>query len=254
MSKLLTMCIVAVMCVSSLGGGGHPPVSGHLEGSQSHAYLETLEALHRRGAGFSFLPEWQLSELLELLMWLQRGVGFGGDWTSPGLRTAMRGLRMTLAAFDGDLERFTALLGLSMHQPLILSVCSACYTNDSHVIVPARNQITFDSNPDLTSFLHETGHLVDYYLAQLLETGSTWWSERGLVGLGWFRQAHQSGEARLYYVDDEHDAPHSKYSPREDFADTFTAWVLARNGASLPRGWRLPSHRRLTLLATVLST
>lgn len=197
MSKLLTVCMVVVACVGSLGMGKHEPASGHPESSPVRAYLETLEAVNRYGAEFAFLSEWRLSELLELLTWLNRGLCFSGDWTSEGLKTALRGLRMTLAALGGDGNRLAALLGLSGHRPFVYRICATCYPNDSHVAAPARNQITFNSNPDLTSFLHEMGHLVDYYLAQALETESTWWSEAGLVGLGWFREAHQPGEANL---------------------------------------------------------
>jgi hypothetical protein len=254
MSKLLAMCTVVMICVAPLGAGGRAFPSANLERSQGHAHLETLEALHQRGVDFAFLSKWRLSELLDLLTWLNRGLWFQGDWTSDGLRTALRGLRMTMTALGGDLNRFTVLLGPSMHQPLVLKVCTDCYRTDSHLTVPWGHLVTFDSNPDLTSFLHETGHLVDYHLARVLETGSTWWSETGFVGLGWFRPAHQSGEASAYYLDDGCDAPHSEYSPSEDFADTYAAWVLVENGASLPRGWRLPSRRRLALLATMLAT
>ncbi len=213
------------------------------------ARLQTLAALRERGLDYAFLSHWSHAELLDLMTWLNRGIWFEGDWTSQGLRTALRGLRMTLAALDGDLNRVAAVLGISVSNSLVYRVCAVCYKGGSHYTLPWEHQVTFDSNPDLVSFLHETGHVVDYYLARGLETGSTWWSEVGLLGLGWSKQVHQSGEAGVYYLDSQGDAAHSEYSPSEDFADTYAAWVLAANGVPLPRGWRRPSGRRLVVLA-----
>jgi hypothetical protein len=74
----------------------------------------------------------------------------------------------------------------------------------------------------------------------------------GLLGLGWYLQVHHSGEPGAYYLDDEQDASHSTYNPREDFADTFAAWVLEQNDQPLPERWRPPSPRRTLTLVTIL--
>lgn len=197
------------------------------------------------------LTDLKPQELLSLVTWLRRGVWFEGDWSAQGLQTALRGLQMTLKAMGGNLEVTLAVLGITGHDQLSYAVCASCFPTGNHFSQPGQHQVTFDSNPDLTSFLHETGHVVDYYLARDLKTNARWWSEVGFLGLGWKKQVHQSGEAGVYYLDTEHDAPHSEYSPKEDFADTFAAWVLEENHQPLPRGWRNPSYRRVLMLATV---
>jgi hypothetical protein len=223
-----------------------------LEDGREQARLEALDTLQLLGCTYNFLSHWSVSELRDLIQWLHRGIWFEGDWTSQGLRTAMQGLQWTASAFDGDWSEMEALLGISASDPLVYRVCRACYDGSNHFSLPWEHQVTFDSNPDQTSFLHETGHVVDHFLTRSLETGTVWWSEAGLLGSGWREQVHPSGEAGPYYLDSEHDAPFSEHSPSEDFADTFAAWVLAQNGQPLPRGWRPPSERRMIVLATTL--
>jgi hypothetical protein len=213
--------------------------------------LEMWEAPQAPSFDSGVLAELQPPELLDLATWLNRGICFEGNWSAPGLRTAMQGLQLTLDALGGDLDLMAAVLGVSMRRGLVYRVCAACFDTGSHFSQPEHHTVTFDSDPDLISFLHETGHVVDFYLARGLRTNATWWSEVGFIGLGWEQQAHQSGEAGAYYLDTDQDAPHSEYSPREDFADTFAAWVLVENGRPLPAGWRSPSYRRVMVLATV---
>jgi hypothetical protein len=244
-----------------LPAGAEQPVhpadaAGHnlatLEDGQEQARLEALDTLQVLGCNYRFLPHWPLSELLDLIEWLHRGIWFEGDWTSQGLRTAIQGLQWTASAFDRGWSEMEALLGISTSTPLVYRVCQGCYDSANHLSLPWEHQVTFDSNPDRTSFLHETGHIVDHFLTGSVGTGTVWWSEAGLMGLGWNEQVHPSGEAGPYYLDSEHDAPFSEHSPSEDFADTFAAWVLARNGQPLPRGWRPPSERRMAMLITTL--
>jgi hypothetical protein len=283
-SKSLLLCILAMVCVAWVTGT--QPAAGQ-EGQQAVAaqryrlsrdrawnvrplpgrlpallpggpvqdpVLEAAEidplsaAQHLLGSDAGFLQTRRHLELIELTTWLQRGIRFEGDWSPAGVETALQGLEMTLAALGGNVELMVALLGVSPQDSLVYQVCAACYDTGSHFTQPEQYEVTFDSSPDLTSFLHETGHVVDYYLARRLRTGATWWSEVGFIGLGWKKQVHPSGEAGAYYLDTGQDAPHSEYSPREDFADTFAAWVLVENRHPLPHGWRLPSFRRVAIL------
>jgi hypothetical protein len=290
-SKSLMLCIVLMLCVACMPGepAGFGPavdlpgqlgkpigglrVAGGLVADQASLYLLTMPGTELAGMettgpaggwvpdgggtlkliGFkaSLLPQLEPNELVNLMTWLHRGIWFEGDWSVRGLRTALHGLHLTLSALGGNLDTMSAALGISPRDSLIYRVCADCFATGAHFSQPQQHRVTFDSNPDLTSFLHETGHVVDYNLARGLQSRSTWWSEVGFLGLGWKKQVHQSGEAGVYYVDTDHDAPHSEYSPKEDFADTFAAWVLEENYEPLPRGWRNPSYRRVLMLATV---
>jgi hypothetical protein len=224
---------------------------GNPEASPDDARLKAVAALRLLGFDLGSLSQEQLSDLQDLMIWLMRGIWFEGDWTPKGLRTATQGLQIILETLGGDPNEMSVLLGIFGSDKLIYRVCAGCYDGSSHFSFPEKHTVIFDSNPDLTSFLHETGHIVDYFLARGLGTGATWWSEDGLMGFGWGHATHKSGEAGFYYSDSWQDATYSRQSPREDFADTFAAWVLTTNGAPLPRRWRPPSERRLRLLEEV---
>jgi hypothetical protein len=213
--------------------------------------LDALQALRLVGFDTRVLSGWRMAEVADLMAWLQRGIWFEGDWSSEGLQTALQGLHMMLRALDDNPEELDAVLGTAGQGVLVYQVCAACYATGSHYSYPEQGQVTFDSNPDLVSFLHENGHIVDYHLARDLGLNTAWGSDVMLVGLGWHRQTHQSGEAGAYYLDNGQDAPHSEHSPREDFADTFAAWVLGQNHQPLPARWRTPSDRRALMLSTL---
>jgi hypothetical protein len=213
--------------------------------------LLMLQAQHLVGFDAGVLSGWRMAEVSDLMSWQERGIWFEGAWTSDGLRTALQGLQVTLRALDNHLDEMAAVLGTTDQRLLVYQVCEACYETGSHFSQPELGIVTFDSDPDLVSFLHETGHLVDYHLALGLDLDTTWGSDVMLMGLGWHLQVHQSGEAGAYYLDSEQDAPHSEHSPREDFADTFAAWVLEENRQPLPHRWRPPSNRRVLMLSTL---
>jgi hypothetical protein len=236
--------------------GGNPlrfvDPSGHCAGSPNdgkddacwQAYFQALGIL---GNDFAFLSQWLLADLTGLLGWLSRGIAFEGGWTSTGLSAAIGGLQLTLDALYGRWNVMAGLLGTSAGTPLTLRVCQTCLVGGSHFAEPWNHRITFDSNPDVTPLLHETGHSVDYYLADALQTGTEWWSQSGLIGLGWQKQVHQSWEAG-FFRSGVQDQSYSKANPLEDFADTWTAWVLGANGQPLPNDrwapWTAVSDRR----------
>jgi hypothetical protein len=280
MSKAVLLCIFVVLCLvctsqASMVHGGPPrPGPGGLAAGESpislwrifdathdaawsdvpvpDKVLDALQAQHLIGFDARVLSGWRTAEVADLMAWIERGIWFTGDWSSDGLRTVLQGLQMTLQALDNKPDVMAGLLGTRDQHILLYQVCQSCFASHSHYSHPDRGQVTFDSNPDLISVLHETGHVVDYHLAASLGLQTPWWSEVGLLGLGWYLQVHHSGEPGAYYLDDEQDASHSTYNPREDFADTFAAWVLEQNDQPLPERWRPPSPRRTLTLVTIL--
>jgi hypothetical protein len=202
------------------------------------------------GSGFDFLKQWSLDDLQRLLTWLERGIRFEGGWSSDGLYTALDGLDGILTAV-GSWDLMSALLGIHDGGSFTYLVDPAYFPNDgAHYAIPWEKKVVFDSNPDLTSFLHETGHIVDYYLEWYLDESATnfWWSETGLVGLGWNTLEIYG---TTYFVRSQDIGTYRSFttaSPIEDFADTFTAWVYEEMGHTLPAGWqRIQRDRRMTL-------
>jgi RHS repeat-associated protein len=216
------------------------------------AYYEATGIL---GSGFEFLAQWEEFELRSLLKWLGRGFNFTGTWTSQGMTDVRTALEWIENAMPDGWDTMAAAFGIEGGGSFTYDVCPTCYADGCHWAIPGRYQIVFDQgDPGITSILHETGHVVDYYLEAHLDlsTDSAWWSETGLLWVGWIRIPLWNSH---YYVysDANQDRAYSEANPMEDFADTFTAWVLDSNGQPLPGvGWRIPSLRRQNVLTTAL--
>jgi hypothetical protein len=200
-------------------------------------------------AGLETLPAGQPARLA---IWLERGIRFEGEtWDAHTVDLALTGLDTLLRRFDGDWDTLKPLLGLKANAWLVYdndtSKCSS--GSRANCARPWKGRIHFNtSSLTLQEFLHENGHVVDWFLQEERGTSGDWWSTTGLLGLGW---TLRSGEARLaqlpaedfeaMYDDAERDAPYSQASMQEDFADSFVAWVL---DPEPPEPYRALSPRR----------
>jgi hypothetical protein len=172
--------------------------------------------------------------------WLERGIRFeGATWDDHTVGLALTGLGTLLRRFAGDWDKLKHLLGLKANASLVYDDdTSKCPSGRrANCARPWKGRIHFNtSSLTLDEFLHENGHVVDWFLQKERGTPGDWWSTTGLLGLGW---TLRSGEAM--YDDAERDAPYSQASIQEDFADSFVAWVL---GPESPEPYRALSPRR----------
>ena len=192
-------------------------------------------------------------------LWLERGIRFeGATWDAHTVGLAMTGLDTILRRFDGDWDKLKPLLGLTANASLVYDDdTSKCPSGRrANCARPWKGRIHFNtSSLTLHEFLHENGHVVDWFLPKERGTPGAWWSTTGLLGLGWTPRFGEARLARLaaedyeaMYDDAERDAPYSQASMQEDFADSFVAWVL---GPQPPEPYRALSPRRHQALNVV---
>jgi len=200
-------------------------------------------------AGLETLPA---DRLAKLAVWLERGIRFeGATWDAHTVGLAMTALDITLRQFDGDWDKLKPLLGLKASASLVYDDdTSKCPSGRrANCALPWNGRIHFNtSSLTLNEFLHENGHVVDWFLQKEHGASGAWWSTTGLLGLGWTPRSDEARLARLpaedyeaMYDDAQRDAPYSQASRQEDFADSFVAWVL---GPKPPEPYRALSPRR----------
>ena len=200
-------------------------------------------------AGLETLPA---DRLAKLAVWLERGIRFeGATWDAHTVGLAVTALNITLRRFGGDWDKLKPLLGLKANASLVYDDdTSKCPSGRrANCALPWNGRIHFNtSSLTLNEFLHENGHVVDWFLQRERGALGAWWSTTGLLGLGWTPRSDEARLARLpaedyeaMYDDAGRDAPYSQASRQEDFADSFVAWVL---GPKPPEPYRALSPRR----------